>query len=336
VAPGGQVASGIDRVEDVTEAPVRTRFAPSPTGELHLGGAWTALASWVVARRVGGAAALRIEDLDSARVNPQSEQAIMRDLRWLGLDWDEDPVRQSARGARYEEAIALLARQGLVYPCDCSRAEIARAVAAPHPGEEVVYPGVCRHQNPARPLKRSPAWRVVVPSEVVSYDDGVAGAISQRLDRDVGDFVLKRGDGAFAYQLAVVVDDLAMGITDVLRGADLVTSTPRQIWLAGALGGRPPRYAHVPLVLADRHGARLEKRTLGASIRELREAGVGAEQIVGELAHGLGLATHSGPTTPAAVAASYRERNPMFRREPWAVPEAWQALVRAARGDDLG
>lgn len=315
--------------------PVRTRFAPSPTGELHLGGAWTALASWVVARRAGGKVALRIEDLDAARVDPRSEQAIMRDLRWLGLDWDDEPVRQSALTARYEEAIARLASQGLVYPCDCSRAEIARAVAAPHAGEEVVYLGVCRDRDPSRPMKRAPALRIVVPSRVVSYDDGIAGAVSQRLDRDVGDFVLKRGDGAFAYQLAVVVDDLAMGITDVVRGADLIASTPRQIWLTDALGGRPPRYSHVPLVIADRHGLRLEKRTPGATIRELREMGVSAEQIVGELAHGLGLATQAEPTTPAAVAASCRERDPVFRREPWPVPEAWRPALVAGR-DNLG
>jgi glutamyl-tRNA synthetase len=335
VASRGQVSSRIDRVDDVTGAPVRTRFAPSPTGELHVGGAWTALASWVIARRVAGTSALRIEDLDGARVDPRSEQAIMNDLRWLGLDWDGDLVRQSARSAQYDEAIARLAERGLVYPCDCSRAEIARAVAAPHAGEEVVYPGRCRHRDPSRPMRRPPALRAAVPSEIVEYEDAVLGPVSQRLDRDVGDFVLKRGDGAFAYQLAVVVDDLAMGITDVIRGADLVASTPRQVWLARALGGHPPRYGHVPLVTAE-GGARLEKRTAGATIRELRDAGVRAEQVVGELAYGLGLLSDPRAATPAQVAALAREREPVFRREAWPLPAAWSASVRAARGYDFG
>jgi glutamyl-tRNA synthetase len=310
----------------VTERRVRTRFAPSPTGDLHLGGAWTALASWVVARCAGGASVLRIEDLDAARVEPDSERSILRDLEWLGLDWDDQPTRQSARTAAYEDAIALLASRGLVYPCDCSRAEIARAVAAPHAGEEVVYPGVCRHKDPSRSMRRPPALRVIVPSGVVAYEDEIVGPVSQRLESDVGDFVLKRGDGAFAYQLAVVVDDLAMKITDVVRGADLVASTPRQIWLARTLRGEAPRYAHVPLVVAS-DGMRLEKRTPGATIRELRAAGVTPEEIVGELAYGLGLTSTRGPMSPSAVAHFCRGRKLSFRRESWVVPARWQALV---------
>ncbi len=308
----------------MTKLRVRTRFAPSPTGQLHLGGAWTALASWVVARSVGGASVLRIEDLDAARVDPESERSLVRDLEWLGIDWDDQPVRQSARSAEYEGAIALLASQGLVYPCDCSRAEIARAVAAPHAGEEVVYPGACRHKDPSRPMKRPPALRVTVPSGIVAYEDAIVGPVSQRLEREVGDFVLKRGDGAFAYQLAVVVDDLAMEITDVVRGADLVASTPRQIWLAQMLRRDPPRYAHVPLVVAP-GGMRLEKRTRGATIRELRGAGVTPEEIVGELAYGLGLTVSRAPTSPRGVADFCRGRKLSFRRESWAIPARWQA-----------
>jgi glutamyl-tRNA synthetase len=275
-----------------------------------------------VARRAGGTTVLRIEDLDTARVAEGAEGSIVDDLAWLGLDWDVGPLKQSTRTAHYLEAIAVLARQGRVYPCDCSRAEIARAASAPHAGEESVYPGFCRERDPTRPMKRPPALRVVVPSETVGYDDPTMGPLSQSLDRDVGDFVLRRGDGAFAYQLAVVVDDVAMGITDVVRGADLATSTPRQIWLARALGTTPPRYTHVPLVVAQT-GARLEKRTRGATIRELRAAGVTAAQIVGRLAHGLGLAPTDAPTTPAHVAALWHETPPAFRRDPWAIPDAW-------------
>jgi glutamyl-tRNA synthetase len=280
----------------------------------------------VVARRLQGTFVLRVEDLDTARVEAQSEQGILRDLVWLGLDWDDGPVRQSSRTALYEEALASLDRRGLVFPCDCSRSEIASAVRAPHAGEEVVYPGTCRNRDPSRPMKRPPALRARVPSEVVSYEDAIAGPVSQRLDRDVGDFVLRRGDGAFAYQLAVVVDDLSMSVTDVVRGADLVPSTPRQIWIARALGGRPPRYAHVPLVVGP-GGSRLEKRTRGATIRELREGGVSPEKIIGTLAHGLGLTPTADPATPAAVAAFSRGRDLSFRREPWGIPEEWRARV---------
>jgi glutamyl-tRNA synthetase len=297
----------------------RTRFAPSPTGDLHLGGAWSALASWVLARRAGGACVLRVEDIDRPRVVRGSEERIEADLRWLGLDWDEGPFLQSKRGALYEGAIARLVADGLAYPCDCSRAEIARIASAPHQGEEVTYPGLCRDRDPARAMKRPPALRVRVPDEVIAYEDIVVGTVTQNLAREVGDFVLRRGDGVLAYQLAVGVDDVAMRITEVVRGADLLASTPRQIWLARVLGARPPRYAHVPLVVAS-DGARLEKRTPGSIVRDLREAGIAASRVVGELAHGLGLVPTSAPTSALAVAHACVGREIGWRREPWAIP----------------
>jgi glutamyl-tRNA synthetase len=301
---------------------VRTRFAPSPTGDLHLGGAWTALASYVVARRVDGSTTLRFEDLDVARVVPGSRARLEEDLRWLGLDWDEPPIEQSARGSLYERAVATLAARGLVYPCDCSRAEIARAASAPHEGDEAVYPGFCRDRDPERPMKRSPALRARVPDEVIAYEDGAQGRVAQNLARETGDFVLRRGDGVFAYQLAVVVDDAATGITDVVRGADLVGSTPRQIWLARALGVGAPRYTHVPLVVTP-EGTRLEKRTPGATVRGLREAGVPAPSVIAALAHGLGLWPAGVPAGALEVAQASAARAIAWRREPWPIPKAW-------------
>jgi len=302
----------------VSERP-STRFAPSPTGDLHLGGAWTALASWVVARRAGGRVRLRIEDIDRPRVVPGSRERIEQDLLWLGLDWDDAPVLQSERTRLYERALAALTARGFVYPCDCSRAEIARAASAPHPGDETVYPGLCRDRDPARPMKRPPALRFRVPDGVVAYDDAVAGRVSQDLQRDVGDFVLRRGDGVFAYQLAVVADDLAMGVTDVVRGADLLSSAPRQIALAIALGAAPPRFAHVPMVVTP-EGARIEKRTPGVTVRALRESGMPPEQIVGALAHGLGLAPTTAPATALAIAGAAAEVDAIpWRRTSWPV-----------------
>jgi glutamyl-tRNA synthetase len=299
---------------------VRTRFAPSPTGDLHLGGAWTALASWVVARREpGGAVVLRVEDIDPPRVVAGAEARIEQDLRWLGLDWDEGPARQSERTGLYLQAIEKLSALGLVYPCDCSRAELARSASAPHPGEELVYPGTCRALDPQRPMKRAPALRVRVPDEAVAYEDAVVGRVTQQLAREVGDFVLRRGDGVLAYQLAVVVDDAAMGITDVVRGADLVGSTPRQVWLARRLGAPVPRFAHVPMVVAP-DGTRLEKRSRVQSVRELRAAGVAPERIVGELAFGLGLATTPAASSAAAIAGATAGRAIAWRREAWRVP----------------
>ncbi|HEY5146657.1 MAG TPA: tRNA glutamyl-Q(34) synthetase GluQRS [Polyangiaceae bacterium] len=298
---------------------VRTRFAPSPTGDLHLGGAWTALASWVVARRQGGLSLLRFEDLDAARCVPGSRERLEDDLSWLGLDWDGTPVVQSERGALYDEALARLAGLGLVYPCDCSRAEIARAASAPHEGEEAIYGGLCRDRDPTRPMKRPPALRVRVPDDVVSYDDEALGPFAHNLAREVGDFVVRRGDGVYAYQLAVVVDDAAMAISHVVRGADLVASTPRQIWLARILGAAPPRYTHVPLVVAP-DGTRLEKRTPGVTIRALRAADLPATTVIGALAHGLGLRPTAAPSTAVEVAEATATGPIAWRRAPWPIP----------------
>jgi glutamyl-tRNA synthetase len=306
----------------VATAAPRTRFAPSPTGDLHLGGAWTALASWVTARHGGGTFVLRIEDLDTARTVRGSEDRIKEDLLWLGLDWSEEPVRQSDRGAIYEQAVATLAAQGLVYPCDCSRAEIAASASAPHEGEEMRYPGICRDRNPSRAMKRPPALRVRVPEGIVTYDDGAFGRVVQDLAKEVGDFVLRRADGIFAYQLAVAVDDAAMRISHVVRGADLIASTPRQLWLANRLAVTPPSYTHVPLVLGP-DGARLEKRTRRATVRELRDGGVPAQSILGALAHGLGLAKASAPASAVEIALAAAERPLSWLTRPWPIPTRW-------------
>jgi glutamyl-tRNA synthetase len=276
----------------------RGRFAPSPTGDLHLGCAATALVTWLVAREAGGRLVLRVEDLDTPRVVTGALERQLDDLRWLGLDWDEGPdlggdfgpYRQSQRGETYERALEKLASQGLLYFCDCSRAEIARSASAPHVGEEGPrYPGSCRdHGLAERPWTRPPAIRLRVPPGRVRLTDRFLGEVEQDVDATVGDFVLRRGDGVYSYQLAVVVDDLAMQIRDVVRGADLLGSTPRQILLARLLGGIPPSFAHAPLVV-DAVGERLAKRARGVVLADHRRAGHSPGAIVALLARTLGL-----------------------------------------------
>ncbi|MBM4270265.1 MAG: tRNA glutamyl-Q(34) synthetase GluQRS [Deltaproteobacteria bacterium] len=276
----------------------RGRFAPSPTGDLHLGCAATAVVTWLVARAAGGTLALRIEDIDGPRVVAGMAERQLDDLRWLGLDWDEGPDRggefgpyvQSQRFALYEAALASLAQRDVVYWCDCSRAEIARVASAPHAGEEgPPYPGLCRSFGlEKRSWKRPPALRLRVPPGEITIEDRFQGKLVQDVAHAVGDFVLKRGDGVYAYQLAVVVDDLAMGITEVVRGADLLSSAPRQAVLAELLGFAVPRFAHAPLVLSP-DGSRLAKRARGITLRDHREAGRAPEEIVALLARTLGL-----------------------------------------------
>lgn len=276
----------------------RGRFAPSPTGDLHLGTLATALVAWGRARAAGGRFILRVEDIDTPRVVAGSEARQLDDLRWLGLDWDEGPdvggaagpYRQSDRAAYYEEALARLAGQGLLYLCDCSRAEIAQVASAPHAGDDGPrYPGTCRRFGMSvREWKRPPATRIALPDRVVTIDDAFQGRITQHVANEIGDFVLKRGDGVYAYQLAVVVDDLEMSVSDVVRGVDLLDSAPRQALLAEMLDGRPPTWAHVPLV-HDADGARLQKRTPSHTLAESRESGATPREVVERLLRTLGL-----------------------------------------------
>ncbi|HEY0590850.1 MAG TPA: tRNA glutamyl-Q(34) synthetase GluQRS [Thermoanaerobaculia bacterium] len=233
------------------------RFAPSPTGPLHLGSLVAAVGSWLSARRKGGRWLVRIEDLDTARGVPGSADEILEALRRYGLEVDERPVFQTERTELYERALGVLRVGGRAFDCSCSRADIQRAASAPAPGEEggLVYPGTCRRG--AAGVPRSVRFRV--RDEIVAFDDAIAGRIEQHLAA-VGDFVIRRADGPFAYQLAVVVDDAAQGVTEVVRGGDLLDSTPRQIAIQRALGLPTPAYAHLPL-LVDAQGAKLGKRT---------------------------------------------------------------------------
>ena len=261
------------------------RFAPSPTGELHLGNARTALLSWLWARQADGGYTMRVEDIDRPRVRAGMAERQLEEMAWLGIDWDGPPIFQSQRTDLYEDALRELS--GHVYECFCSRAEIA-AGSAPQGDEGPRYPGTCasltRAQREQRRRTRAPSLRLRVPPGRLSFHDEILGEQTFDTQQLVGDFVLRRGDGIFAYQLAVVVDDGAMGITQVLRGADLVSSTARQIILHRLLGNREPRWAHAPLVVTP-GGERLSKRDRPLSLSALRDRGADPRRIVADLAH---------------------------------------------------
>jgi glutamyl-tRNA synthetase len=312
---------------------VRGRFAPSPTGPLHLGNARTALLSWLAARSAGGGYVMRVEDLDGPRVKPGLEARILAELRWLGLDWDEGPdvggprgpYRQSERGQRYADALARLRDAGRVYPCFCSRAEIAAASQAPHGASDdgPRYPGTCRALSAAAAARRAaagrrPAWRFAAEPGAIGFDDGVHGAQAFDVAATVGDFVVARADGVASYQLAVVVDDAAMEVTDVVRGDDLLPSTARQLLLYRALGLPIPRFAHLPLVVgAD--GERLAKRHGARSLGELREAGTDPEAVTGLLAEISGLAPPGVRVAPGELVAGFDLRR--IARAPARLPD---------------
>ena len=239
------------------------RFAPSPTGLLHIGSLLTALASYADARAQGGRWLVRMEDLDPPREMAGAADDILRTLEAFGFEWDGGVAYQSRRYDLYHEALGRLKAKGLVYPCDCSRKDwqaVARAGA-----DGFVYNGCCAGLDPQRALHKTPAWRVRVPDEIIGFDDAVVGHYAQNLAHDIGDFVLLRADGFWAYQLAVVADDAAQGITHIVRGQDLLVSTPRQLWLQRALDAPEPHYAHLPL-LVNGAGQKWSKQTLAPAL----------------------------------------------------------------------
>lgn len=282
----------------------RTRLAPSPTGALHLGNARTFLINWAMARQRGWRVVLRIEDLDGPRIKAGAAELTIDLLRWLGLDWDEGPYYQRQDLRRYHAALDRLGRAGLIYPCRCTRAQIADAArSAPHIGDkhELRYPGTCRPPA-AEPVIFEPeldrtAWRIRVPERLVAYHDQFAGEQAVNVFKSVGDFVLSTRMGLPAYQLAVVVDDAAQHVTQVVRGDDLVSSAARQIMLYDMLDLHPrPRYAHLPLVYGP-DGKRLAKRHGDTRLSAYRKQGVPAERIIGLLGHWCGL----GPRQPMTL-----------------------------------
>lgn len=311
---------------------VTGRFAPSPTGLLHLGNAWSFLLAWLAARTEGGRILLRHEDIDPARSRQEWMDAIERDLSWLGLDWDEGPGRegphapycQSRCFPLYEQALNTLKAKGLIYPCYCTRKELRLLAGAPHGAadglgdEGAAYPGTCRHLTEEERARkeaegRKPALRLACPDDdTETFTDLVLGPQCISLHRCGGDFALRRSDGVWAYQLAVVVDDMRMGVTEVVRGEDILLSTPRQLLLYRLLGAVPPAFAHIPL-LHDSAGERLAKRHKSLSLAALRESGCPPEAIVGYLAHTAGLTPSPAPVSPADLAHRIRSEGPF----PW-------------------
>ena len=287
------------------------RYAPSPSGRMHLGNLSCCLLAWLSAKSAGGRVVLRIEDLDPVRCPRSFADLLEADLAWLGLSADEGGAKggpagsyyQSERSEIYQQFYNRLAAKGLVYPCFCSRSQL-HAASAPHRSDgQVIYAGTCRGLTPGeiaeKQKHKSPAWRVIVPDETLCFTDGHMGPYAENLAKDCGDFYLRRADGVFAYQLAVVVDDARMGVTEVVRGSDLLSSTARQLYLYRLLGLQAPTFAHCPLLLAP-DGRRLSKRDGDQSLENLREKYT-AQEIVGKLAYAYGLQPEPAPCTPESL-----------------------------------
>ena len=280
---------------------------------MHLGNVYAALMAWLSVRSQGGRIILRIEDLDERTRSGPWADLLIEDLQWLGLYWDEGPYYQSDREDLYEEAFNRLVEQGLVYPCFCTRAEL-HAASAPHTSDGTpIYMGTCRNLTPEQVFKRSqerpPAQRLLVPvandpAGLVEFVDRAYGLQESVLARDCGDFLVRRSDGVFAYQLAVVVDDEDMGVTEVVRGRDLLESTARQIYLQDLLGYGHPIYAHVPLIVAP-EGRRLSKRDRDSGMGDLRERFGSPERLLGWLAYGTGLAPDETPRSAEQLAGLF-------------------------------
>lgn len=281
------------------------RFAPSPSGRMHLGNVFSALMAWLSVRSAGGTMVLRIEDLDPDRCRPEYAEQMKDDLRWLGLDWDVEQTPQSRRTEAYRECFERLREMGLVYPCYCSRGEL-HAASAPHASDgNVIYAGTCRDltEEERAAKTRRPAWRLIVPDEEIAFHDGLQGEYRENLARECGDFIIRRSDGVYAYQLAVVTDDAEAGVTQIVRGRDLLSSTPRQIYLQRLLGLPTPEYYHVPLLVAP-DGRRLSKREHDLDMGALRERCT-PEALLGCLAQLSGLRPTAEPVTAGELAAVF-------------------------------
>lgn len=281
------------------------RFAPTPSGRMHLGNVFSALLAWLSVRSRGGRMILRMEDLDTQRTSAEFAETLREDLRWLGLDYDLETPAQSTRKAAYDRAFAALEARGLVYPCYCTRSQL-HSVNAPHLSDGTyVYPGTCRSLTEAQraAFTRPPAWRVMVDSREWVVQDRVQGEYRCVLSRDCGDMVVRRADGVYVYQLAVTVDDGEAGVTEVVRGMDLLSSAPRQMYLQELLGLPHPEYAHVPMLLAA-DGRRLSKRDRDLDLGELQKR-MTPQQLTGWLAHAAGLIARAEAVSPRELAKEF-------------------------------
>ena len=286
------------------------RFAPTPSGRMHLGNVFAALIAWLSVRSQGGSLVLRMEDLDTQRTSADFAQVLRDDLRWLGLHWDEETAPQSQRTAVYDRYFEKLMDEGLLYPCYCTRSQL-HSVNAPHLSDGTyVYPGTCRNLL-TPPPDRKPAWRVMVPDREWAFHDLVQGDYRLNLATGCGDMVVRRADGVYVYQLAVTVDDGEAGVTEVVRGMDLLSSAPRQMYLQEKLGFAHPVYGHVPMLLAP-DGRRLSKRDKDLDLGVLRQR-LKPEELIGTLAFSAGLIEKNAPVSASELASLFRWEN--LRRE---------------------
>ena len=287
----------------MTEKHAVGRFAPTPSGRMHLGNVFAALIAWLSVRSRGGEMVLRMEDLDTQRTSGEFAEILRSDLQWLGLDWDVETAPQSQRSAVYDRYFEKLMDEGLLYPCYCTRSQL-HSVNAPHLSDGTyVYPGTCRNLKKP-PAGRKPAWRVVVPDKVWSFTDLVQGEYALNLATDCGDMVVRRADSVYVYQLAVTVDDGEAGVTEVVRGMDLLSSAPRQMYLQELFGFSHPQYGHVPMLLAP-DGRRLSKRDKDLDLGELRKR-LTPEQLIGNLAYAAGLTEKYEPVSARELARHFR------------------------------
>ena len=281
------------------------RFAPTPSGRMHLGNVFAALIAWVSVRSRNGSLVLRMEDLDTQRTSEENAQILREDLLWLGLDWDVETPPQSQRSQVYDHYFDILKEKGLLYPCYCTRSQLHN-VNAPHQSDGTyVYPGTCRNLTPQEQaaFNRKSAWRVCVPDETWQVNDLGQGLFTQNLQTQCGDFVVRRADGVYVYQLAVTVDDGEAGVTEVVRGMDLLGSAPRQMYLQSLFGFPHPQYGHVPMLLAE-DGRRLSKRDKDLDLGVLRQH-ISPEALIGTLAFSAGLIPKNEPLSAKELATVF-------------------------------